>query len=45
LFREGDFEKNEKLSGLYLLGYHCQRMELNKQSKPNEESEESENNN
>ncbi|HQG76277.1 MAG TPA: type I-C CRISPR-associated protein Cas8c/Csd1 [Bacteroidales bacterium] len=28
LFLPGDFEKKEKLSGLYLLGYHCQRMAL-----------------
>jgi CRISPR-associated protein Csd1 len=28
LFLPGDFEKREKLSGLYLLGYHCQRLEL-----------------
>lgn len=27
-FQSGDFEKDGRLSGAYLLGYHCQRLEL-----------------
>lgn len=29
MFLDGEFEKDLRLSGLYLLGYHCQRLELN----------------
>ena len=28
MFNEGEFEKDGRLSGLYLLGYHCQRLDL-----------------
>ncbi len=28
IFLPGDYEKEGRLSGLYLLGYHCQRLEL-----------------
>lgn len=28
MFLPGDFENNSRLSGSYLLGYHCQRFEL-----------------
>lgn len=40
LFLDGDFEKDLRLSGLYLLGYHCQRLELNQKI----DKEEKENN-
>jgi CRISPR-associated protein Csd1 len=40
LFKNGDFEKKERLSGLYLLGYHCQRLELKNHSKQEEENQE-----
>jgi CRISPR-associated protein Csd1 len=36
MFLPGDFENNGRLSGSYLLGYHCQRLEL-KTKKTNEE--------
>jgi len=42
LFLTGDFEKKEKLSGLYLLGYHCQRLELVTKSNPEQEVNETE---
>lgn len=32
MFLDGDFEKDLRLSGLYLLGYHCQRLELNQKN-------------
>jgi CRISPR-associated protein Csd1 len=44
LFLPGDFEKREKLSGLYLLGYHCQRLELVTNSKQEEDYNEEINN-
>lgn len=28
LFKPGDYENDNRLSGLYLLGYHCQRLEF-----------------
>jgi len=28
LFKPGDYENDTRLSGLYLLGYHCQRLEF-----------------
>lgn len=37
-FLPGDYEKEGRLSGLYLLGYHCQRLEL-VQKNDNEENE------
>lgn len=33
LFETGDFEKNESLSGIYLLGYHNQAYDLRKKQK------------
>lgn len=39
-FFPGDFEKEGRLSGAYLLGYHCQRLEL--VSKKNKEEKDSE---
>lgn len=42
-FQPGDFEKDGRLSGAYLLGYHCQRLELSPK-KNNIEEKESENN-
>ena len=41
-FLAGDFEKEGRLSGAYLLGYHCQRLDL--APKKNTEEKESENN-
>jgi CRISPR-associated protein Csd1 len=32
LFSEEDFQSDKKLSGEYLLGYHCQRLELQKKA-------------
>lgn len=40
LFLPGDFEKREKLSGLYLLAYHCQRLELVSNSGQDQENDE-----
>lgn len=37
MFLPGDFEDNSRLSGSYLLGYHCQRLEL-KTKKTDEEN-------
>lgn len=31
LFKPGDYENDSRLSGLYLLGYHCQRLEFKKE--------------
>jgi len=42
-FQPGDYEKDGRLSGAFLLGYHCQRLDLS-YKKPNEENE-TENNN
>lgn len=40
-FNPGDYERQERLSGAYLLGYHCQRMELKRPAiKESNESEE-----
>lgn len=44
LFLTGDFEKKEKLSGLYLLGYHCQRLELVSNNSQVKDKNESDNN-
>ncbi|HAK00275.1 MAG TPA: type I-C CRISPR-associated protein Cas8c/Csd1 [Bacteroidales bacterium] len=44
LFSPGDFEKNERLSGLYLLSYHCQRLELVTNIKPERANSEEVNN-
>jgi CRISPR-associated protein Csd1 len=38
-FQSGDFENDSRLSGAYLLGYHCQRRDL-AYKKPSEETEE-----
>jgi len=37
-FQSGDYEKEDRLSGSYLLGYHCQRLDL-APKKSNNESE------
>ena len=43
LFQKGDFEKDEKLNGLYLLGYHNQAYQwMNHEKKNNAEKEEEE---
>ena len=44
LFLTGDFEKKEKLSGLYLLGYHCQRLELVSNNSQEQDNNKSNNN-
>ncbi len=45
-FQPGDFEKDQRLTGAYLLGYHCQRRELMYKAPKDEiESESLENNN
>jgi CRISPR-associated protein Csd1 len=44
LFIPGDFEKKEKLSGLYLLSYHCQRLELISKNSIEQDNKESNNN-
>ena len=28
MFKPGDYEKDTRLTGAYLLGYHCQRLAL-----------------
>jgi CRISPR-associated protein Csd1 len=33
-FRDGDFTTDSKLSGEFLLGYHCQRQKLWAKGKP-----------
>jgi len=38
-FQPGDFENDSRLSGAYLLGYHCQRLELKQKNKQNENNE------
>jgi len=37
-FQSGDYEKEARLSGAYLLGYHCQRLQLS-YKKPNDEKD------
>lgn len=37
-FQAGDYEKDERLSGAYLLGYHCQRLDLS-YKKPEQEND------
>jgi CRISPR-associated protein Csd1 len=43
-FLPGDYEKEGRLSGLYLLGYHCQRLELIQKVEKEELETELENN-
>ena len=43
-FLPGDYEKEGRLSGLYLLGYHCQRLELLQKIDKEEKESEIENN-
>lgn len=43
-FLPGDYEKEGRLSGLYLLGYHCQRLELIQKVEKEEIETELENN-
>jgi len=43
-FLPGDYEKGGRLSGLYLLGYHCQRLELIQKVEKEEIETELENN-
>lgn len=35
-FKSGDFENDSRLSGAYLLGYHCQRLELKNDKSEND---------
>lgn len=44
MFLSGEFEKDIRLSGLYLLAYHCQRLELNQKNNKEEKESEIENN-
>jgi len=43
-FSPGDYEKDGRLSGLYLLGYHCQRLELVQKIDKEEKESDLENN-
>jgi len=43
-FLPGEYEKEGRLTGLYLLGYHCQRLELIQKSDKEENDSELENN-
>lgn len=43
-FLPGDYKKEGRLSGLYLLGYHCQRLELVQKNDTEEKVSEIENN-
>lgn len=43
-FLPGDFEKEGRLSGAYLLGYHCQRLDLAPQKNIEEKESKTENN-
>ena len=43
-FSTGDYEKDGRLSGLYLLGYHCQRLELVQKIDKEEKESDLENN-
>lgn len=43
-FLPGDYEKEGRLTGLYLLGYHCQRLELIQKIDKEEKESELENN-
>lgn len=43
-FLPGDYEKEGRLTGLYLLGYHCQRLELIQKNDKEEKESELENN-
>jgi len=43
-FLPGDYEKDGRLTGLYLLGYHCQRLELVQKVDKEEKESELENN-
>jgi len=36
-FKPGDYENDTRLSGAYLLGYHCQRLELRNHKEFSEE--------
>jgi CRISPR-associated protein Csd1 len=38
MFRKGDFGSDSKLSGEFLLGYHCQRAALWAKEKPGDKS-------
>src|ERR1035441_1183768 len=38
MFREGEFSSDGKLSGEFLLGYHCQRAALWTKEKPDDKS-------
>ncbi|MBA4410462.1 MAG: type I-C CRISPR-associated protein Cas8c/Csd1 [Odoribacter sp.] len=44
-FETGEYEKDTRLSGAYLLGYHCQRLDLSPKKSNNELEMETENNN
>jgi CRISPR-associated protein Csd1 len=44
-FQPGDYEKEDRLTGAYLLGYHCQRLDLSPKKSNNEFEIETENNN
>ena len=44
-FQSGDYEKEDRLSGAYLLGYHCQRLDLAPKKSNNELEMETGNNN
>jgi len=44
LFIHSDFENDNRLTGLYLLGYHCQRLELVQKNEKEEKETELENN-
>ena len=40
MFEYDDFLNDKKLNGEFLLGYHCQRDDLRKRSKPNDINDE-----
>lgn len=39
LFKPGDYENDTRLSGLYLLGYHCQRLEFKQKNEEKNDEE------
>jgi len=44
-FQSGDYEKEDRLTGAYLLGYHCQRLDLSPKKSNNDLEIKTENNN